>query len=543
MLVFSQFGGALPRVNPRHLPPGGAVLAENCDFRRSDLRAHAGLGPARVVDKPGALSAYPLDLTNDVWLAWDKPVSVVASMATDANGRIMYSGDGYPKQTDLTLACAGPAGAWPYQTRRLGVLPAAQAPTLTLQGTAGSQLVKSGLGYVYTLVTDWGEESSPSPPSALVDLYAGQTVRLSGFTLPTNSGNNVTRIRIYRLESGSKATADYQYLTEIGASDSYYDDDLSLTSGQVLETATWLPPPELDNGRYLAGLMPFVNGLTCGFLDRSVYFSVPFVPYAWPASYAATCGEPLVGISYFGQTVVALTAEREYRITGQDPGAMVIEPVPHSKGCLAAASIVATPLGVVSAGPDGLYLSESGGRRLLSGACWLAQDWRALGPEGLHGFYVDGAYLGLLPASNTGFLFDLTTGTKVDLAWGPGSVVRGGIFLPSLDQLRLLVQEGTGYALRPWGTGSDLALRWRSRPEVLPATTSFSVAKVVGGFTAPLTLTIYIDGRQRLRRQVRDESAFRLPPGLRGSAWQVELSGSGPVDQVRLASSMLEVRG
>ncbi|MEO9231635.1 MAG: hypothetical protein ABI216_22155 [Devosia sp.] len=127
---------------------------------------------------------------NEKWLAWDKDVDVARSpIAGNTERRFYYTGDGEPRTSDYDTATAG-VGPYPSGCFVLGVSPPITKPTVVASGGSGTAVTRS---YVYTFVTPWGEESAPSPPSAVTTgMPVGSTWSLSLLDLPPANAGTIT---------------------------------------------------------------------------------------------------------------------------------------------------------------------------------------------------------------------------------------------------------------------------------------------------------------------------------------------------------------
>lgn len=137
--------------------------------------------------KPGTiLSIYPL---GGKWLHWTTDVDVArAPLSLEGQDeRIYYSGDLQPKATDVSLATVGSGTDYPLDYYRLGIPAPETAPTVTPDGSGtGASDTRS---YVYTFVTEWGEEG---PPSAATEATGkvDDVWNITGLdTTPLNSGS------------------------------------------------------------------------------------------------------------------------------------------------------------------------------------------------------------------------------------------------------------------------------------------------------------------------------------------------------------------
>lgn len=184
------FRGQIPRVSERLLQPNNAARALNCKITAGSLDPLAGLEQVydanRAVETIYRYRAFRSGVFVDNWLTWAEDVNVVPSPnANDPFGRFYYSSESYePRMSAYDLAI----NTVPYPTAwyALGTASPTVAPTVAHTGGSGNQESRS---YVYTYVTAYGEESPPSPPSALYTSHQNATWNLTGLqTAPPNAG-------------------------------------------------------------------------------------------------------------------------------------------------------------------------------------------------------------------------------------------------------------------------------------------------------------------------------------------------------------------
>ncbi|KIO48187.1 hypothetical protein [Nitrosospira sp. NpAV] len=183
------FSGLVPRLAKQLLAPNQAQVATNCNLISGDLRPRNG--PLHVfspVIGNDIKSLFHMERDgNEKWLAWDKDVDVARSpIAANISERFYYTGDGEPRTSDYETATAG-IGPYPSGCYVLGVTPPVTKPTVTPSGGVEADVTRS---YVYTFVTQWGEESAPSPASIATTGKADAAWMLSNLDIaPPNSGN------------------------------------------------------------------------------------------------------------------------------------------------------------------------------------------------------------------------------------------------------------------------------------------------------------------------------------------------------------------
>lgn len=184
------FGGEIPRLSPHLLPDNAAQVASNLKLYSGDIRPVFGpLFTASLNGVSNPRSLYRLRApAGSLWLAWARDVDAVPGpIAGDTTGRTYYTGDGEPRVTNFALAGFGGGADYPKQFYALGVPHPRGAPTLAASGSGSTPSIDRA--YVYTFVTQWGEESAPSDAGS-VTIQTGQGVDISGLkTAPANSGS------------------------------------------------------------------------------------------------------------------------------------------------------------------------------------------------------------------------------------------------------------------------------------------------------------------------------------------------------------------
>lgn len=189
-ITYKAFRGQVPRISERLLQPNQAVRALNCKITSGRLDPLAGLGQVLSVGitirTARRYRAFRNEQLESNWLLWDSDVDFVPSLlANDELGRFYFAGAGLePRMSTYDLAIT----SVPYPTAWyvLGVTPPTAAATVTVAG--GTSPVEAR-AYAYTFVTQFGEESPPSPPSTVVSGNANGTWTVASMQVaPTNSG-------------------------------------------------------------------------------------------------------------------------------------------------------------------------------------------------------------------------------------------------------------------------------------------------------------------------------------------------------------------
>lgn len=524
-LAWTNFSGIRPRVDSRLLPDGSAQIADNVNTERGGLRPLEGVRDIMGLAKNNVQTIYrfgqSLDSETQYWFHWNKDVDVIKGpIADDTSERTFWTGDGAPKYTTAQLGLEGenlPSG-W----RALGVAGPTTAPILTPTGDFDELDGSENRVYVYTFVSDHGEESIPSDPASVV-IRDGQHVRLSAMETAAPNAAVVTHKRIYRAQRGV-----YLLVAEIPVAEATYTDDKSSDSlGEACPSMGWDMPPAT-----MFSLTAGVGGV-CAALDSaepySVLFCDPYHLHAWPRAYQQTVDYPTVGVGHFGQAYVVLTTGHPYILTGLHPKNLTMTPAKFYQPCVSKRSIVSTGGDVIWASPDGLVSLGTSGELILTEDLFTPADWRALQPETMQGAWHEGWYVGSydLGSGPVGFMFHPNTREWIDLP----TIRPTAMFRDTVGDALYLAQ---GNRIVKFRGGSDMAYTWKGNKTTTPLS-SFAYARVTCS-QYPVQFTLHRDGEEVLSTMVRQDEPFRLPSGL-GRSWETTVSGSVPVLGIVLSTT------
>lgn len=532
MINISGFKGEIPRLSDKLLPENYAASAINCNLESGNIQPVKG--STAIQDVGAAITTiFRMD---DSFLQWDENVSVVKALVADSGDRILFTGAGYPKETNAALSLV--SSPFPTNVRRLGIPAPTNALTVALIGTPGDDVVHAS-SYVYTIVGKWADgsevESGPSSPTAVFDVYGGITPRLTGFTDATADGAYTTHFRIYRLNSGNVG-AEYQYVDEMAVATTQYDDEKTDDDlGEVLPTVGWTSPDAA-----LSGLVATSHGLVFGFVGNTIYPSEIFIPYAFPAEYSLVTESDIVGLGYTGSLVVVLTQTVPYMLIGQDPETLSLRRLGYQQKCVSARSIVNVPGGVMYASPDGLYLiNEAGLGLLVTEKIFTKNQWKALSPENLFGVYYNEYYIGFFSGTTSGFSLHLETGEYQAITSAQN--VYGGAYSSDADLLYLIQTKDAVREIVSYRTGSNVDYTWISKVFEFRSRQIFTAGKVQGAFAAGnVTLSFYVDGVLDTSKVIGDDNLFRV--NLKGgTSFQIKAVGKATIDQILIGRSVSEV--
>lgn len=389
--------------------------------------------------------------------------------------------------------------------------------------------------YVYTYVSALGEEGPPSPASNTLDVGYDEHTDVSGMSAAPTGAYNVAYKRIYRTATVNGTTAFY-YVSQVAVGTATYHDDVHTQSlGEQLPQYDWVMPPST-----LAGLRGLDNGIMVGFSLNDVCFSEPWQPHAWPVEYRQTTDFPVVALSSFGNTVVAVTEKNPYLIIGTSPRSMSMTLLNISQGCVSKRGMVGLgDAGVAYPSPDGLILISGSGGANLTEDYFTRTEWQALAPTSFLAAVHDGKYF---CAYDNGvdqgmFVFD------------PRQTEQGVVFFdiyPTAmfaDHLAdtLFLQIGTNIVA--WeGDTTKMSYTWRSKRFRLDDPVTFSAGLVdVIGTPTDAVMKLYVDGSLKHTQSVTDSTPFRMPGGYMSRDFQIELSGSDTIHSVAIAEAISEL--
>jgi hypothetical protein len=563
-VTITNFKGEIPRLHPRLLPAG---------FARRAVNARLTSGRLDPFRRPQVVHVFDDDVTTifrngSTWLGFPGEAHVVRGPV--AQDRIYWTtlGD-TPKMliagTEYELALPAPIAA-----------PALEALT-TPDPALLNQII-----FAYTFVTEFDEESAPSPVSAPLDWSPGVDVRVTGFSAPVAS-RGVNRIRLYRSQTSALGITDLYFVAEFPIATVTHDHDLAAEPLQeVIPSNDYDPPPAA-----MAGLTALHNGMLAAFSGRELFFCEPYKPHAWPIKYRLTTDFNIAGLAAFGSTLAVLTEGTPYILQGSAPENMVMERMDSNMPCISSRAIV--DFGYAAAYPsnDGLALITPSGVSLASRNLFSQQDWRALRPASMVAVNYDGRYAftysgDVLPVINAGTALapsdDILDGGTPDLTSSDFMIYNGGGvfeqtafeslgFLDLTGEQPFFIATDNDVNIGPaalyhddktgdlFMVGGDLKEVWQfdapTRPLArygwcsnemhFPGFTNFGAILIesdeLGLGLGDLTVTVKAGEREFEFTPTLNEPQ-RLPGGFLERKWMVSVDGTIPVTLIAMAASI-----
>lgn len=574
-LRVNSFGGMLPVLDERLIPDNAAVLAENC-LLDSGAAIPLPLPVELHTPVPGTEYAYRIPanyedaafLYGSLWLEFVDPDTTVirSPVIDDQYDRYYWVSPTEPPKYNTRARIANGDPAW-----LLGIPAPTVAPTVTPSGGVSTTLVTRS--YVYTYVSDYGEEGPPSPPTTITgkidDTYA------IGCTPPaladTGVVRNITKLRIYRTVTDITGTAEFYRIAEltlpnVNFNDTYTDDVVTLN--QILESTDWSgPPSDLD------GFVLMPNGIMAGWRGgeyAEVWFSEPFRPHAWPAKYVQTLEYPVIGMGVSNQTLVACTAAYPVTLQGVHPGYITASKLTSHEPCVSRGSILSTPEGVYYASTNGLVLVIPGQVTNITKDIVSKDKWNKLltipklraARLGMSYFAYGVAQAGIFQGDtfqNDAFVIGNTDGATTGVVINPTSqrvafsmleaetpVMNcyndpwsGEVFIISGDKVRWLdiANAAAGHH----------TMSWVSKIFQANETKNFAAARVFFKKISPApndqpVFRYYVDGALKKTFPItKSGMLIRLPSGFKGDFLQFSITGKVQLLSVHIATSVKDL--
>jgi len=451
--------------------------------------------------------------------------------------------------------------------------------------------------YVYTMISDFSEESQPSPATVASGDGTGTWIVVippppAGYN--TNMPFNPGHYRLYRTVTDSSGNATYYQVTEVPInplgtvtiSDSATD--AVITANLVLSTIGFAAPPA-----GLQGVVMMANGIAAGFTNsREVWFSAAYLPHAWPPQYALTVDYPIVGLTANGSSLNIVTEGSPFIATGVTPDTMTIGKITANEPCISRGSVVSSGEGAYYASPNGIQLLNSGGTTnvteqiyekefhySLSPPQWASSRYGSsfatfikgtpipsqtaedvLSPSmdtlGYSGFVMDSG------DTNTPFTYLRTPNIEtVQVVNAYSDELSGQIFVLNSDGSIMQWNPPTGNP----GTTTLRSWQWKTKKFRFTAPQEFAAFMVLFEVPPEVTITlgvrntdqmqifdptsqyliirVYADGNPIVVREIQKSGeVLTIPGGFKAELWEYQLEGQVGVRFFKCASSIKELK-
>lgn len=472
-LKLEGFMGLVPRVSNRLLPNMCATTARNTKLLSGEARGFRTPRELKdltdeyfTVRRVYRIPFIEYEEEEEFWMAFDsRNVDIVRSpLVNDSYNRYYWAGDGAPKYNTFDRMRND------LPEFLLGIPTPTAKPTVT--PTAGSDSTRS---YVYTFVSDYGEEGAPSPPSNITTGAAGSPWNIGNMqTIPPDaSSRNITKKRIYRTVPGNTST-QFFFVAEIPVGQATYGDnatDDTVALNNILESTSYQPPPT-----NLEGFVVMPNGYLVGWVGRRLLFSEPYKPHAWPPEYETGVEFEVVGLAVWGNSLVVGTRSNPYIGMGTSPAAFTTQKTDAIMPCLSRRGLVATDAGVYYPSINGLVLVNSPAPQIVTQDLLTKEEWlRRYNPKQIFAASFGMQYIAFNGPS-FGFIFNPTEPASRLVELDRFNHVEG-IETDRYDGTVFLIYEDRVWEWDP--EASDrLYWRWKSKEFHLPKPLNFGALKI-----------------------------------------------------------------
>lgn len=541
------FRGRRPLLDPSLLENGDAQIAQNIRIQGGKFGALKNHSVVAATTTTGAAKTIYKYVTGD-WFEWNTDVDVTtANIGEDAFDRCIFTGVGVPQVTYNAIAI-GVGQPYPTVSRDLGV-PApgynvnnktGQAPAAAVVGAATDPTSDPETRfYVVTSIDEFGAEGAPTPVSPKVTWRVGQTTDVTIPTIP--AGNRViTGWRLYRTNTGTSGT-DFQLVTT-GTSgwNAVYNDAIANEDlGEVLSTEDFNLPHE-----DMVGITELPNGYLAGFYDKTLFFSEPGFPHAFPIKYQLNTKVPIVGIKLVSDNALLVATEgKPYLAVGSDPASTTLQELDILQACVSKRSIVDVGDGVVYASPDGLVHVASSGANALTASVFSREQWQNLIPTTVEAYYWEGLYMAFYN-DGTGKGFAISPGSPEGGIVDVTEYATAGYNDLTEDKLYLVV----GSNIVEWeGANTYMTHLWASRELEPDRPSALPVIRIRADANAyPITVGYYDPSGNAIHTiSVTDNRPTRFPGGRLDPEFELRvtnISNGGTLHRIELGETMTDMK-
>lgn len=527
MLDLSFFRGARPKIQAHLLEKGEAKQAVNCRLQTGALEPFRGQTIVQAINLPSVSTIHKYGDTG-FWFEFANDANAVEGpIASDTETTTYFTGDGDPAMTYASIATGG-AAPFPSNRYRLGVPAPDAAPTINKSGTPDPEDDNlDSRVYVVTYVSARGEEGSPSLPTAIIDVQAGENVELTNIPVGPSGAYNIATKRIYRTSTASGDTS-YLFVGEIPVSQDTYTDSLaSEYLGEVLPSLEWYEPPS-----GMIGLTGLANGVMAGFEGKELYLSEPYLPHAWP--YRITMDRPIVGLVGVSGGVIVATDGEPVIVAFTHPSAASQIEIETPRACISKRSMVDMGEYAVFATGDGLVAVDGSGRApFITENVIDRYDWQRFNPETIHAYRKENWYIAFYQGvdGNKGFAITAQGDVFLELDF----YADAGFTDKKTGDLYLVVAGN----IVKWDDDEAnlLTYVWHSGDVLLPKPMNMSLARVEAE-SYPVTFRLYSDSALLHTQSVTSDEPFWLPDNYLTRKYSIELSGTSIVKRAIVADSI-----
>ena len=449
--------------------------------------------------------------------------------------------------------------------------------TLSYDTTATSEYI-SDRAYVYTYVDGLGEEGPPSEPSDIVAIDPNKDAQITGMdqgsVTPIDTAYiPIYRIRIYRTVTSSAGT-NYQFVKEIDIrptgwnqwrafiagevtisysgtfqalvantnaqpeanptkwlkleNNAQFQDNITDAEvGEVIPSIGWDPP-----GANYSGIVYIPGGFFACFDDKSVYFSEPNQPHAWPVKYGITIEDKIIGLGVAENTLAVLTEKFPYLATVQSPDQAYISKLSAPQSCVAKRSIIENGGAIIYASQDGICLIANASVLVTSLGLFSKDQWFSYRYTGV-GDILDDTKTQLFVNDQYIYVNTLNRTFRFRIGDSQISIVElsdhfYGFYDDRVKDDLYIIKQTHDFGKRLFKLGEDtssyMQAIWQSKEFVLPLPQKWMIGRITSS-SYPINFQVFTDGitTPLANISVTDNKAFRLPYLGRYKFWSVKV--------------------
>lgn len=394
--------------------------------------------------------------------------------------------------------------------------------------------------YLFTYVTDRGEESAPSAPTDPIAVLPTYKVVLD--INVSDRPANAVAIRLYRTETTESGTAFF-FVEELALPGTPNPDVVEYTDfvisvdlpGDTLQTQNWFPPPA-----GLKGLVLSTKNFYAGYVGSKLYLSEQYIAYAWPTDYAIDFTGTILHVTRYGDTLCVFTDREIALIVGNTPlevRKIKVEGFELLTSMFSTTEMdgllyFSTPIGIAAvSGTNVAVVSDD----IIAERWWRdninVAETRMVSFDNT--LYVlqqpDGQVYRMGLQSDRGGFVRLSDANVRDLY--TSSSYLGVAFL-------LSTPEGDAYIFDT-GSAGDRLVKWRGRTEVADIPMAVISVRVLAT-NFPIQFRVYNEDGQQLDITVASDKIRKLPVMKRGREWSFEveaLAGASNIVSLEVGTS------
>lgn len=574
------FGGMRPAIDETLLPDTAAAYSQNCYMYSGNLRGYPETKVLHTLLSGASTTAFRLPETYDdptylyggAWMEFENADTDVvrAPVFGDTYDRFYWASTSDVPMYNTRARIENGDNAWV-----LGV-PTPASLGLSSTGGVGAAVTRT---YGITYVSAYGEEGAMKASAAVlgkVDDTWNLVIPAVGASDDGGAGDdrNLTHINVYRTVVGTSGVATYFFVAQLAASATSYADtasDSAVSINAQLESQYWSEPPT-----DLEGFVVMSNGFLAGWRGNEVWFSEPYRPHAWPASYALTVEYPIIGLGVSNQTLVVCTSGYPVTMTGNHPAYMTQAKLNSFEPCTSRGGIISAPEGVYYTSPNGLILVANGNADNITKALLTRDKWQGLTQNtkfkaarlGTAYYAFGSVQVGVfedtafdVSDATGGFTGEDFSGSRLGIMIDMQNERVGFNLLDSEDYISDVFNDpwsGEVFIVRngevQWLDQVDpFSLKeeytWKSKKFQMPAKKNLSAAKVY--FTPQDgvseddygTITFYADDQAIITHDLTTSGKLlRLPSGFKADFWQFEVTAQVEISSIQFGSTPKDLR-